>query len=314
VRRTGAYTALSLGLILLFIAPLARWYTLPRVKKIPTDYQFRAVSVGTATYLDPSHGFQVVGPVRIENVHQVRGDVDASTKTVAVWDSFDSTWDVDNRHELSYAIDRYTFDRVTGRSVDCCGQNEDRTGALTLLMPIGIEPRAYQAFWDSTAKRAFPIEYERTTMLQGLTVYLYHQHVAAMQIGTLTLPGKAVGDPTVASEKLDWMYTAETDVWAEPVTGAIIKASQAADQWLQDTSGIRKLTIATTNVTQTPDTTRRIIETVSAQRGRLQFVQSRLPVFGPVVGILLVALGLFLVGGVVRSPPRASESAPAAAA
>ena len=104
MRRSGAYGLVALGLVALFLAPLAKFYVVPRVKKIPTDYYFRAVSVGTGSYLDPSHGFTVVGPVKIENIHLVKGDPAASSKTVAVWDSFDSTFDVNNRHELSYAL------------------------------------------------------------------------------------------------------------------------------------------------------------------------------------------------------------------
>jgi hypothetical protein len=314
VRRSWAYAAVALGLVVLFLTPLAKWYVLPRVKKIPSDYQFRAVSVGTATYLDPSHAFEVIGPVRIQNIHLVKGDPSASSSDVAVWDSFDSTFDVDNRHELSYAIDRYTFDRVSARSVKCCGQNEDRTGDLTLLMPIGVQPRTYRAFWDSTAKRAFPLVYGDTERLQGLSVYRYHQHVATLRIGTLTLPGKVFGEPSVPSEQLDWMYTAETDVWAEPTTGAIVKASQSADQWLQDAAGVRKLTIATTDVTQTADTTRRIVDLVSSQRGRLELAERWIPQFGPIVGLALIAVGLVLAGGVARGRTRAGDAVPAATA
>ncbi|HYT30400.1 MAG TPA: DUF3068 domain-containing protein [Actinomycetota bacterium] len=300
MRRSGAYVLVALGLIAVFLAPLAKFYVIPRVKKIPTDYYFRAVSVGTASYLDPSHGFAVVGPVRIENIHLVKGDPAASSRSVAVWDSFDSTFDVDNRHELSYAIDRYTFDRTSALGVACCGQNEDRAGDLSLLMPIGVEKRTYPRFWDSTAKRAFPLVYQATEPLDGLTVYRYQQHVEPMQIDTLTLPGKLVGQPDRPSVTLRWMYTADTDVWAEPVTGAIIQATQKADQWLADDAGTRVLTIATTDIGQTPDTVRRIVDLVSGQRTRLQVLQGWLPTVGPVVGLLLVLLGIAMGGGIAR--------------
>jgi Porin PorA len=303
VRRSAAFALLIVGLTVFFLAPLARWYVLPRVKKIPADYTFRAVSVGMGTYLDPSKGFLVVGPVRLQNIHLVKGDVAASTPNVAVWDSFDSTFDVANHHELSYSIDRYTFDRHTALSVRCCGQNENRTGNLTLLMPIGVGKATYP-FWDTGSHRAFPLRYRDTTTVLGLRVYRYHQRVAPIQIDSISLPGRLVGEPDRATVDLRWMYTADTDVWAEPTTGAIVQASQHADQWFADATGRRRLTVATTDIGQTPDTVRRIVDLVASQRVKLRVLEVWFPLLGPLVGLLLVATGLVLLPGAAAEPVR----------
>jgi hypothetical protein len=292
LRRTFGYVLVSVGLLLLFMAPLARWYVLPRVKKLPTDYYYRAVSDGTGSYLSPTAGFQVIGPVKLQDVHIVRGDVEASSKEVAVWDSFDSTFDVENGHQLSVSVDRYTFDRVTALSVDCCDQNQDRTGSLTLLFPIGAAKHSYP-FWDETADQAFPMDYQDTETLAGLTVYHYHQHGGPLIINHLKLPGKLVG--TADSQvDLDWWYTVDTDVWVEPLTGAIIKGSQSADQWLA-LRGERKLTIATTDFTQSDNTVQGIADFVKPQREQLVFVQYYLPLIGPVAGIVLLVVGMILL-------------------
>jgi hypothetical protein len=288
--------AVSIGLVLLFLAPLARWYVLPRVKKIPTDYYYRAVSVGRGSYLNPQ-GFTVVGPVPLEDVHIVKGDVAASSKTVAVWDSFDSTFDTQNHHQLSYSVDRYTFDRTTATAVKCCGENEDRKGTLTLLFPIGAEKHSYD-FWDSTAKRAFPAVYQDTETLAGLTVYHYHQVGGPVRLKTQQLTGKILGLPSLPTVQADWMYTVTTDLWVDPLTGAIVKGTQSNDQWFA-VGGARKLTIATTSFSQSDQTVRGIADFVKTQRGLLLLVQRDLPLYGALAGVILVAVGLVLL-----APPR----------
>jgi hypothetical protein len=304
LRRTFGYVLVSVGLLLLFMAPLARWYVLPRVKKLPTDYYYRAVSDGTGSYLSPTAGFKVIGPVKLQDVHIVKGDVEASSRNVAVWDSFDSTFDVENGHQLSISVDRYTFDRVTALSVACCDQNQDRTGSLTLLFPIGAAKHSYP-FWDETAKQAFPMDYQDNETLAGLSVYHYHQHGGPLIINHLKLPGKLVGTSD-SQVDLDWWYTVDTDVWVEPLTGAIIKGSQKADQWLA-LGGERKLTIATTDFTQSADTVQGIADFVKPQREQLVVVQSYLPFFGPLAGIAMVALGVVLLAR-GRRPPEPSEA------
>ena len=305
MRRTLGYVLVSVGLLLLFLAPLARWYILPRVKKLPTDYYYRAVSDGTGSYLSPTEGFKVIGPVKLQDVHIVKGDVEGSSRDVAVWDSFDSTFDVENEHQLSISVDRYTFDRKTALSVKCCDQNEDRTGSLTLLFPIGAEKRSYP-FWDETAKQAFPMDYQDTEKLAGLTVYHYHQHGGPLIINHQNLPGRLVGsaNPTVTA---DWWYVVDTDVWVEPLTGAIIKGSQQADQWFA-LHGERRLTVATTDFTQSDDTVQGIADFVKSHRDQLVVVQTDLPIFGPIIGAVLVLLGLLLISG--RPSTLATSTAP----
>jgi hypothetical protein len=300
MRRGAGYVLVAVGLVLVFMAPLARWYVAPRVKKLPLDIYNRAVSDGTGSYLDPNKGFAVVGPVKLQDIHIVKGDVSAGSATVAVWDSFDSTLDVENHKELSFSIDRYTFDRRSAEGVDCCGQNQKRTGSLTLTFPFGTQKRGY-LWWDTTAEKAFPIAYQGSLVVDGLAVYRFHQTIQPMIINHLTLPGKLVGEPDAQSVTLEWWYRADTDVLVEPVTGAVVKGGQVADQWLADSTGARKLTVATTDFTQDDVTVKSQVDYVKGRLALLQLAQRSLPIFGPILGLILVAAGLLLL----RAPPRA---------
>jgi hypothetical protein len=298
VRRTFGYTLVALGLILIFLAPVTSFYVVPRVKKIPTDFQNREVAVGVASYLDPSQGFTLVSGVPIRDVRTQKGDVDASTDTVAVWDGFDSLFDVKNHHQITYSINRYTLQRVTAASVKCCGQNIDRGSSLTQLFPIGTEKKTYQ-FWDDSAKAAFPIHYIATETLDDATVYRFHQTVPAVKIDTLGLPGKLVGEssnPGVV--QLNWMYASETDIWVEPVTGGIVKAGQHAVQWLADqVTGQDRLTVADVDAEWDPPTVQNNVDQALAQKRQLALLETGIPIFGPVIGVVLIVIGLLLARG-----------------
>lgn len=296
MRRVGGYALITLGLIGLFMSPLARFYVAPRVKKIPTDFYFREVSEGTGTYLNPGAGFEVVGPTPVMNVTIQRGVPSDSTEDVAAWDQLTSLFDPGNHHQITYDIDRLTLRRTDAVGVDCCGENEGRVGTLTALFPIGTKKTTYR-FWDFNAKRAFDISYQETTTVDGLTAYRFHQHIDPLQISQLKLPGRLVGLPAEALVELSWWYASDTDIWVEPVTGGILKASQKADQWLEDPAGVRRLTVALIEAGWNDDTVRRAVHDASQQRSQLQLISFGIPVFGPIVGIVFILAGLFLAGG-----------------
>jgi hypothetical protein len=314
VRRGTGYFLLTLGLIAVFLAPLARFYIVPRVKKVPSDFYFREVSDGTGIYLNPAQNFAEVGPVPVRNVTIQKGDVDASTKTVAVWDQFTSLFDVENHHEITYDIDRLTLEKTTAASVNCCGQNERRTGGLTALFPIGTSKDKRYLFWDDNALKLYPMTYQATETIDGLESYRFHQAVAPLQINHLKLPGTLIGEPKAGSSvDLSWWYQGTTDVWVEPVTGGIVKASQVADQWLEDPEGKRVLTVAKIEAGWNPQTVQSAVDTASSQRKQLQLLQNTVPLAAPVAGIVLIVVGLILLGVArPRSTAEVRDAAPVA--
>jgi Porin PorA len=307
VRRGAGYVLVVLGLFLVFLSPLSAFYITPRVKKLPLDIYDRNISRGTGTYLNPGAGFIDVGPVQLIDDHIVKGDVDAGADHVAVWDSFDSTYDPVNHHQLSYSIDRYALDRKSAITVACCGQSLKHVGSLVLTFPLGTEKRSYP-WYDTTAKAAFPMLYRGITHLEGMDLYHFHQRIAPMLINHLTLPGKLVGLPDQPSVRLDWYYSADTDVLVEPHTGAPVKGTQVADQWLQDSSGVRRLTVAKTDFAQDAATVKNLADQAKSLAQQLQLVQFYLPYFGWIIGLILVVIGLVLLGTFRRRPTRASTA------
>jgi Porin PorA len=303
LRRTGGYALVALGLVLIFLAPFVRFYAVPRVKKIPNDFYFREVAEGTGSYLDPNQDFKVIGPVPVRDVRIQRGDPRAGTKTVAVWNGFDSLFDTSNNHQINYDIHTYTLHRTTAVSVDCCGEDRNRTGSLTQLFPIGTEKRTYQ-FWDDSAEKAFPIRYAQTTNLFGTEVWRFHQVVPATQINTISLPGTLVGLSDAAPVNLTWWYGADTDIWVEPKTGGIVKASQHAQQWFEDPNGTRRLTVADIDAAWNDATVKAAVDKADDQASQLKLLETTLPIAAPILGLVLLAVGLLLLSRSSPAEPR----------
>ncbi len=64
--------------------------------------------------------------------------------------------------------------------------------------PFGTEKKTYQ-FFDTTAKKAYPMTYKGSEQIQGLTVYRFEQPVGPVQIGESEVPGEPGGRPTAPS-------------------------------------------------------------------------------------------------------------------
>src|SRR6266571_3375257 len=161
-----------LGLLFVFLAPLLRFYTTPRVEKAPLDLYDDIVSTGVGQYFSTNpHFLRLVGSVPLENRQIFRGDVAAGSSSTAVYDSFSSTRDLQHDAVIDASKARIVFDRVTGLAVHCCGESP-RESALTLKFPFDVQRTTYH-LWDGTAKQALPARYLRDGHIVGLGVYLF---------------------------------------------------------------------------------------------------------------------------------------------
>jgi hypothetical protein len=302
MRRVMAYLALSMGFLLIFLSPLLLLYAVPRLEKAPIDHYDKITSDGAGVYFStsPKHLTQI-GPVPLQNVTVYKPDVSASDKNVAVYDSFSSTKDTTAGAVIEASKERFVFDRKTAYPVHCCGESPRHEG-LTLKFPFGTKRQTYM-FWDSTAKKAFPANYVRDDTLDGLPVYLFRSDVTPTAIGHLTVSGAAAGRPDETTVPVDQEYRATTLVWIEPETGAVVKGFRLLQQWLQDPSnGNHILVLEDVQIGYSDAYTRDNVSFVSKNVDQLNLVKKRLPVFGPIVGVILIVVGVFLSR--VRRPRR----------
>jgi len=288
----------------------------PRVEKAPLDLYDKSVSRGYGRYFDV-HTLSVVGPRPLVNISIHKGDVNAGTSKVAVYDAFDNTKDALSGQFIDIgAKDRIVFDRSTGVAVKCCGATPHQEGH-TLKFPFGTKRQTY-SFWDSTAKLAFPANYVRDETLEGLKVYVFRQVIPPVVIGQQDIPGSLAVIPDQATVTANMWYKSVTTVWVEPRTGGIVKGVQQSTQWLASAgTGDFFFTAADVNLGNDQDSVARVANRIKSQAGQLILVKLWIPIFGLVIGVPLVIIGLLLLA---RTPAdeygtvfdERMESAPAA--
>jgi Porin PorA len=293
VRRIGGFALFTVGWMLIFLAPLLRFYATPRIEKAPTDVYDNTVSIGSGRIFS-AKTFSVQGPLPLRHDSIAKGNPKASTHDVAVISIFGKTVETVTGGAIDYAFDVYAMDRRTGYAVHCCGENP-RAEGVTLKFPFGTGKITYP-FYDSTAHKAFPARYLREERLEGLDTFVFQSDVPQTFLQNMFLPGFVAGLPTEPNVQVSRWYRAQTTLWVEPVTGAIIKGAQHAVQWTT-TKGEFITTLADTNFVNNQASVRHTADEVRGNLDQLILVRFWLPILGPVVGAAFIVIGLILVLG-----------------
>ena len=230
MRRVGGILLAVVGVLLIVAAPLVKWVAAPALVKIPLDINRTTVAEGDSQVLVLTT--QQVQTVHVVASRPVKGDKKAGTANVAVWDEVlclraskgagdtgagcpattDPTF-------IQRTTDRIAFGRKSALAVSDPGRfgtnvDGDKTIShvgLGYTFPIGTKKTTYP-FFDTVLGKAFPMSYQDTEKLNGLTVYKFSQSVpqSAIKIQGL-LPGS---------------YSNVRTVWVEPTTGVIVKGSE----------------------------------------------------------------------------------------
>jgi Porin PorA len=306
----------GLGFFLVFLSPFLKFYAVPRVEKAPLDLYDKTVSRGYGRYFDVQT-LSVVGPRPLINISIHKGDVEAGTDNVAVYDAFENTKDAQTGQFIDIGDkDRIVFDRSTGLAVRCCGATPHQEGH-TLKFPFETKRQTYP-FWDSTAELAFPAEYIRDETLEGLRVHVFRQVIKPVVIGQQDIPGSLAGVPDQATVTANRWYKSVTTLWVEPRTGGIVKGVQQSTQWLAS-AGTNDFffTVADVNLGNDQESVARVADRIKSQAGQLTLVKYWIPIFALVLGVPLVIVGLVLLARAPREDygttfDQRIESAPAA--
>jgi hypothetical protein len=292
-RRLG-YVLVFVGLFLLFFGLFERFYAYPRLKKAPLDQESAPVAVGTGTYFNRSPDkLREVQGAQLKNVRTVKGDPKAGTEDVAVWDSFTSTVDLADRGVITATQERIALDRVTGQSVNCCGENPRHQG-LTLKFPFDTKKQTYQ-FWDGPASRALPAVFTREETIQGVKVYRFEQRIDPVTLGGQEIPGSLAGDPGAATVQTNVVYSNVKTIWVEPTTGIIVKGQQDVNQSLESLGGEHVLTLLDAVLTYDDATVDANAADAADSASQLRMLSTILPIGAVVLGLALLVVGLTLL-------------------
>jgi hypothetical protein len=176
---------------------------------------------------------------------------------------------------------------------------------LVLKFPFGTEKKTYQ-FWDSTTRKAFPIDFKEETELNGLKVYVFEQEVPEQELPLakpLMVPGSLVGELGRDSVEVQRSYQNTRTLWIEPVTGAIIKGKEQQVATL-DYKGEPKVTATRVSIEYDDDTVKKNVEGAvvdgveeggyKSKAAQLHLIGFWVPLISLIIGLLLLGLVAFL--------------------
>jgi hypothetical protein len=314
VRRIVGLILIGLGAFLLVLAPLARFVIYPAVAKAPVDAYSKGTSVGSGTVFSIPDLAEV--QTDITSTRTTRGDVEASTDDLAVYDSFSNTADGDGQ-TLTATIERVGFDRFTGvadpefdSTVDSGGGDGPESVTYegqVFKMPFDTQQSDDYLWWDGSVQQATPIAFEGVEDVEGLRTYKFVQTIEPTKIAELDVPGELVGSDEPA-ETIDRIYSNTRTIWIEPNTGAVIKGEEDQDSY-GELDGERVLTFTQVQVGYSPEVVTANVEEFGPLASQRNLVKNIIPVWGAIIGVILLVVGGLLVRTSTGSRKRASTPA-----
>jgi hypothetical protein len=307
MRRKAGLVLLALAVFFAALSPLLRWYAFPRLAKVPAhQYQDMVLEAENATLLD--YGTMRARTVpKVTIVQTLRGNVEASERIeesagrdVVVWDGLSYVAGPDGKM-VSKIPERYIFDAHTQEPVHATGEMVDgdpvRREGIEFKWPFLTEKRDYEYF-DAQARVTAPIHYRGTQDFRGLEVYYFEQTIPWTEVRIpKTLPVEGLTPESVAGTGTTRWYTTVRKFWVEPLTGAPVYGEELHKEELRGGTllGDRdKVTAFAGHVKMREDYITHTVDLVKSQRLLILLMTSYLPWGSLTLGVLLLALALYL--------------------
>lgn len=307
MRRRSGLILLALAVFFTALSPLLRWYAFPNLAKIPANqYQDMVLEAKDATLLD--YGTMTARTVpKVTIVQTLKGNVEASEeiekttdRDVVVWDGLSYVQGPDGEM-VSRIPERYIFDAHTQEPVHAKGEMVDgdpveRRG-LEFKWPFLTEKRDYEYF-DAQARITAPIHYKGTQDFRGVEVYYFEQTIPWTEVPfPRTMPVEGITRETVAQTGTTRWYTTVRRFWVEPVTGAPVYGEEIHKEELRGGTLLgdrEKVTAFAGHVKMREDYIEHTVDLVTSQRTLVLLMTSYLPWGFLGLGLLLLALSLYV--------------------
>ncbi|MFF6981424.1 DUF3068 domain-containing protein [Streptomyces sp. NPDC008343] len=307
MRRKAGLVLLALAVFFAALSPLLRWYAFPRLAKIPANqYQDMVLEAKDATLLD--YGTMEARTVsKVTIVQTLKGNVEASEKIektagkdVVVWDGLSYVVGPDGKM-VSKIPERYIFDAHTQEPVHATGEMVDgdpvKRQGIEFKWPFLTEKRDYEYF-DAQARITAPIHYKGTQNFRGVEVYYFEQTIPWTKVRfPRTMPVEGITPESVAKTGTTRWYTTVRKFWVEPLTGAPVYGEEIHKEELRGGTllGDRdKVTAFAGHVKMREDYIVSTVDLVKSNRTLVLLLTSYLPWGFLALGVLLLALSLYL--------------------
>lgn len=307
MRRKAGLILLALAVFFTALSPLLRWYAFPRLAKIPAhQYQAMVLEAKDATLLD--YGTMKAREVsEVTIVQTLKGNVEASEtiektagKDVVVWDGLSYVVGPDGRM-VSKIPERYIFDAHTQQPVHAPGEMVDgdpvRREGIEFKWPFLTEKRDYEYF-DAQTRTSAPIHYQGTRDFRGVEVYYFEQTIPWTKVRfPKTMPVEGLTPETVAATGTTRWYTTVRKFWVEPLTGAPVYGEEIHKEELRGGALLgdrEKVTAFAGHVKMREDYIDHTVDLVKSNRTQILLMTSYLPWGFLALGVLLLALALYV--------------------
>ncbi|MBX9393313.1 DUF3068 domain-containing protein [Streptomyces sp. TRM72054] len=330
MRRRTSLILLALAVFFAALSPLLRWYAFPRLAKIPPNqYQDMVLEAKDATLLD--YGTMQARKVpKVTIVQTLKGNVEASERIertagrdVVVWDGLSYVQGPDGKM-VSKIPERYIFDAHTQEPVHATGEMVDgdpvRREGIEFKWPFLTEKRNYEYF-DAQARITAPIHYKGTQTFHGVEVYYFEQTIPWTKVPfPKAMPVEGITPESVAQTGTTRWYTTVRKFWVEPLTGAPVYGEEIHKEELRGGTllgGRDKVTAFAGHVKMREDYIDHTVDLVKSNRTLVLLMTSYLPWGFLTLGVLLLALALYLEARGRRpgepAPEQAAQPAPVSA-
>jgi hypothetical protein len=307
MRRKASLVLLAFAVFFAALSPLLRHYAFPRLAKIPANqYQDMVLEAKDATLID--YGSMTAKKVpKVTIVQTLKGNVEASEKIeqtagkdVVVWDGLSYVVGPDGKM-VSKIPERYIFDAHTQEPVHATGEMVDgdpvKREGIEFKFPFLTEKRDYEYF-DAQARTSAPIHYKGTRTFRGVDVYYFEQTIPWTKVPfPKTMPVQGITPASIAKTGTTRWYTTVRKFWVEPLTGAPVYGEELHTEELRGGTllgGRDKVTVFAGDVKMREDYIRHTVDLVKSNRTLVLLMTSYLPWGFLTLGLLLLALSLWL--------------------
>ena len=329
--KTGAWSLVGLGVLLIAVAAIIKFVILPGQAQLPDDLDSSRTYEGSVTVLnaaalnsgDLANLFLTDVPVTIDRGVKA---VEVDGGEALVEDSQNMT--APDGSTILAATTLYTIDRKTMESVpDFSGNGlPDRSG-LVIGWPIGTEQRDYPG-WSDDPMQGVTLSYAGEEERAGINTYKFTassgpekivdpsmlanfppalpQALIAQLAPALGLPAELVAQlgqllPALPDPvPLSYTYEFEAEYWVDPATGVLIDITKHDKRIVVLESdllpaAVPLATVYDLNYTPTEASINDALDDASDYGGLLSLFGTTIPLAGLVLGLLALGGGAFMM-------------------
>ena len=309
MRRGIGLVLIALGAFFLVLAPLVKYYAVPKLAVAPLDLDPNdpSLSAGTAKTLLDLKTLTELTDVPVTSTRFTTADVAASEQAggnTGVYDTFSRVNRADGTL-VTASTQRYAFDRTTNVMYAEAGANVDGdpiTAEMTagdaimpLKLPFFVDKSATYNYFDTTLMKGYPLTFVEETSIDGLTVYKFESKIEPVQIGEQEGLGERVGG--TADFVAPRFYTNDRVVFVEPLTGQVVDGFEDQKQTFRGPDGTDKITIIDAKIGFTPEEKADSVAAAKTNASLLNLLSNVVPIASLIIGLVLLVIGILLVRG-----------------